>query len=158
MKTRLPRLLLPAFALSLILPALSPAGGVANGATCPSPAPTCSTSGTFSGGNFNCTDVATNSSGGVRVGLLVLSISAAASGSGTFSGELTQNRNDSTITTTFSQQAVSGTYCINSDDVTGVVTPSMGCALVFALDSGATEMRLIDSGEQKAEATVCRKQ
>jgi hypothetical protein len=160
MDTRLPSLLLPAFALSLMLATLLAAGsGGARAGTCASPAPTCTSSGTFpSGGNFRCTQVQTDSNGVVKVGLLLLTISAS-TGTGTFTGEIIQNSNDANQTTTFGKQAVSGNYCINTDN-TGVIIPAdvTACALVFALDNSGSEMRVIESGEQKAATLVCRKE
>jgi hypothetical protein len=130
MKTRLSRRLLLTLALSLVLPTLL-LGGLGGAA---------------------------NSNGVVKVSLLVLTLNASTGGSGTFSGELNQNSNDGTQTTTFSTQSATGNYCINSDNITGVVTPGGACPLVFALDDGGAEIRLINSADQKAEAVVCRKQ
>jgi hypothetical protein len=162
MKLTLPKSLVPAVIPVLIAVALCAGGSGAFAQTCPSAAPTCTGAGTVSATNFGCTEVSTDSSGGVKTELLSLSMSSASGGSGTFAAEASSNRNDPTSTTTFKQQSLSGTYCISSDNVSGVFTPtgapSTSCWLVFVLDNSQTEARLISTEEQKADAVVCRKQ
>ncbi len=126
---------------------------------CPSPLPTCSSSGPLSdlpAGSYACTGVTTRSDGIVK-GEIVLVTS---DGAGNISGKSAQNKNDSVGTTFKDFSQISSTYCVNTDD-TGYITPSPtsnGCPLAFVIDSGRTEARLLSTEENQAQVLACKKQ
>jgi len=122
--------------------------------SCP-PLPTCTSTGSLSdlSGTFVCTEIQISSNGVAGTGIL----SVTSAGDGTLSTVLmARNSNNSSETTTyhdFSSQG-SATYCLNIDD-TGYVFPSNGCPLALVIDNGKTEIRLLDSTENNAQAVVC---
>lgn len=132
------------------------------GNTCPSPLPTCTSSGLlsdFAAGTYACTGVKTNSDGQTKTSLLIIT----SNGAGSLTGKQAQNTNAPDPSTYKDFSAISATYCVNTDD-TGYLTPggNSGCPIAFVLDNGGagprTEARLIDSTENTAEAVVCKKQ
>jgi len=136
------------------------ASQIANGQTCPSPAPSCSSSGTLTdfSGTYSCTLVTTNSTGGVEVQLLTFN----ADGAGNISGGMGASNNNSSSGTTFSAFTAlnNATYCLNTDD-TGYIfkaAGSGGCPLALAIDDSLSEVRLIDTTENTAGAMTCRAQ
>jgi hypothetical protein len=137
--------------------------GSAFAETCPNPLPNCTSSGPLAdlSGKFACTGVKTGSDGIVRTELLLLNVN----GGGGLSGTQAQNQN-STDPSTYSDFAPipSGTiYCVNTDD-SGYITPPAGngCPLAFVIDNGGagvrTEVRLLSTQQNRAEAIVCKKQ
>ena len=142
---------------------------------CPSPAPTCSTSGTLSDFcgvqgllifQYACTVVGSYSDGSVHVSLLVLGSTNCNGDISTY--EQTSNFNASSGST-FSGWANVGTqtgsYCLNDDD-TGYLFPPSGqglCPMAIVVDSaynpsGQPELRLMDTTENRAQVGVCQAQ
>ncbi len=159
-------LLLLSFAFICVVFGSTRSGGVANAQStqiCPSPAPSCSSSGTLSdlNGNYACSQVKTNSSGVISVSIGLLTYD----GNGNVSNLQAKN-NNGTSTTTFQAFEVSnpGTYCLNTDK-TGYIFPSTsssGCPTAFIIDNGNgtanSEVRQMDSTENAAKLMTCRKQ
>lgn len=139
-------------------------GGEVNAAaTCPSPVPSCTSSGTLSDliGDFACTLVGTYSDGSVHVSLLELEFNG--DGTGT---ALNQSSNNNSTGNTFSSWASPGalTYCLNTDagalqtapSATGFLTlPGAACPIAIIIDDGEDEVRLLDSSLNRALVGVC---
>jgi hypothetical protein len=159
----LPKLLALAVPSFLFLAVLWPCGSgtpaLADG-VCPSPAPSCTSSGTLGtlSGTFTCTMIGTRSDGVVKAQLILVD----ADGSGSMSVSMVSNSNDSSTSATFGDFSapITASYCINSDNTTGYITPPSGngCPLAFVIDNGNAEVRLLNSDEQRAETGVCHKQ
>lgn len=131
--------------------------GAAAGPTCPSPAPTCTSSGTLSNfafGTYGCTLITTNSAGGVQVQLLTIT----SDGAGNISGQAATNSNNPSGTTfsTFTALTTGATYCLNTDDTGYIFLAGGGCPLALAIDFFREEVRLIDTTENQAGAMTCR--
>ncbi len=141
----------------MTVPMVTHAANAQSGATCPSPAPNCTSSGTLFNASYGCTEISTDSSNTVRASIILVQFTS----SGTVSSEVAHNDN-STNTTTFKDfTAQSGlTYCINSDQSTGYIfqPTGTGCPLAFVIDNGGTELRFLESQENLAAAGTCRKQ
>ena len=126
---------------------------------CPSQTLNCSSKGSLAdfSGSFACTVV--------QAGVYVQKVNLAlltSDGNGNISGKSASDKNDpDTIGTfkDFSNQAVSATYCVNSDD-TGYLFPTSGlagCPLAFVIDRGKQEVRLLSSASPAAILLTCRK-
>jgi len=131
--------------------------GAAAGPTCPSPAPTCTSSGTlsdFPSGTYGCTLITSNSAGGVQVQLLTIT----SDGAGNISGQAATNNNNASGTTfsTFTALTSGATYCLNTDDTGFIFLAGGGCPLALAVDFFHEEVRLIDTTENQAGAMTCR--
>jgi len=128
-------------------------------AVCPSPAPTCKTSGdvTLLVGTYGCTLVSTNSSGVVTVVVSELVFD----GFGDMNNQI-QATNNNGAGKTFSPwiDQGAGTYCINTNQ-TGYIFPATGCPLAFTVDTlddtGTfyAEVRTLDSTQNLAAVAVC---
>jgi hypothetical protein len=146
--------IVPALALA-ILALTTPRTGF-GAATCPSPAPSCSSSGTLSdfSGTFGCTDVITFTTGQVEVDMLKL----VSDGAGNISGSVVSNSNNTGTTfTDFTAITAGATYCLNTDD-TGYVFGVGGCPFALIVDDALGEVRLMHTAEGVAGALVCRLQ
>jgi hypothetical protein len=148
--------ILPALAL-LIATMMAPKTGV-GAETCPSPAPTCSSSGTPSDlfGTFGCTVVTTDVTGEVTVDLMKLD----ADGAGNISGSIVSNSNGSGSTFVDFSPISGATYCLNTDD-TGYMFglgPLTACPVALIIDDLLGEVRLIKTTETDAGAITCRAQ
>lgn len=133
------------------------AGAAAVGPTCPSPAPSCTSSGTlsdFSPGTYGCTLITTNSAGGVQVQLLTIT----SDGQGDISGQAAVNNNNAAGTTfsAFTALTAGATYCLNTDDSGYIFLAGGGCPLALVIDFFQEEVRLIDTTENQAGAMTCR--
>lgn len=132
--------------------------GAATSPACPSPAPSCSSTGTLTDflGLYGCTLVTTNSTGGVQVQLLTID----ADGAGNISGQMASNNNSPSGTTfsAFTALAEGATYCLNTDDTGYIFLAGGGCPLALAIDDLLSEVRLIDTTENQAGAMTCRAQ
>jgi len=136
--------------------------------TCPSPSPTCAKAGTvIISGSYSCTEVGLDGSGFPKVGLLVVTLTSTGDGIGTISGFQAQNTNDPNSSPTFKDfAALSSSYCINSDNTTGYLSPgstnASSCPVAIAFSSvdgvANAQFRSVDSTENRVEATVCRAQ
>ena len=129
-------------------------------AVCPSPAPTCTTSGnlTFVSGTYGCTLVSTASNGSVTVVVSQLVFD----GFGNMNNQI-QATNNNGAGTTFSPwiDLGAGTYCINTNK-TGYIFPATpGCPIAFIVDAinldgtSYDEVRTLDSTENLAAVAVC---
>ncbi len=129
--------------------------GLAIAATCPSPLPTCTSSGTLAdfSGSFACSSVRTDSSGTVKTAILLIN----SAGNGTGAASIAQNDNSTSTTTYQDFTAQTFTCCVNAND-TGYLTPTDGCPVAFVIDDAKTEVRLLDSSENRAELLTCKKQ
>ncbi len=141
-----------------------PATSVHAAASCPSPAPKCTSSSSTTlkrlAGTFGCSFGATESSGtnGVQIDLATID------GKGHVSGKEANNDDSPTGNTyeDFSSRnnAFTGTYCVNSDG-TGYYFPSASsgdCPSALVIDSAGSEIRLIGSYENEARSGICKKQ
>ena len=141
-------------------------GPAAASEVCPSTLPSCGSTGNASllSGSFACVGGGATSGGGEKSTLVLVTFSPGASGAGTFTGESADNSNNGTSGTyddfTASGQTLSGSYCINADNVTGYLLPGAGngCPVAFGLTSGQTLLRLLDTSEGKEGSLVCRHQ
>jgi hypothetical protein len=129
--------------------------GLASAATCPSPAPTCTTSGALTdlSASYACTSVRTDSDGTVKTAILLVN----SLGNGTGSVLIAQNDNSTSTTTYQDFTAQTFNYCVNTND-TGYLTPTGECPVAFVIDDGKTEVRLLNSAENRAELLTCKKQ
>ncbi len=146
--------IVPAIGLALATMMVARTG--ANALTCPSPAPTCSSSGVLSdfSGAFACTWISTATTGELKVQLVTLN----ADGAGNISGTRASN-SDGTGSTfvDFGPPASGATYCLNSDD-TGYIFGLFGCPWTLVIDDTLGEVRLIETTETNAGAITCRAQ
>ncbi len=140
-------------------------GGVANAQSssnnCPSPAPSCSSSGTlphFTAGNYACSEVETDSTNTTTVGITLIT----SEGTGSLT-VLAAKNNNSTSTTTFQDFKTSTeiSYCVNTDDTGYAFSPAdNGCPMAFIIDNGNgtahSEIRLLDSTESTAKLVTCK--
>ncbi len=140
------------------------AGGGADAAlaaTCPSPAPSCSSSGLdvcasvgASPCSFACTIVG-NRSDGTHASVAVITLN-----SGAVTAVNAAKNDSSGGATTFSafSSQWTGTYCINSDNITGYLVPTSPtgiCPIALVYNPSILEMRLLDSSENRGEVGVC---
>jgi hypothetical protein len=153
-----------AFLVALILNVLT---GVAGATSCPSPSPTCATTGTVTiSGSYSCTSVGLNANGDPIVRVSVLSFASSGDGVGTISLLDASNTNDPSSSPSYQDFASStGTYCINADNTTGYLNPGStgkNCPLAIAFTSANgvpdAQFRSIDSAENNVEALTCRAQ
>ena len=160
MKARVISLMATASMLLVLLGRGSPQiAGAAAGPTCPSPAPSCTTSGTLSNfysGTYGCTLITTNSTGGVQVQLLTIT----SDGAGNISGQAAVNNNNPSGTTFsgFTALTTGATYCLNTDNTGYIFLAGGGCPLALVIDYYSEEVRLIDTTENQAGAMTCRTQ
>lgn len=130
----------------------------ASGPTCPSPAPSCTSSGSLGdlSGTYACTLITTNSAGGTQVQLLTIT----SDGEGDISGQVASNNNNASGTTfsTFTALTTGATYCLNTDDTGYIFLAGGACPLALAIDFFQEEVRLIDTTENQAGAMTCRTQ
>jgi hypothetical protein len=126
--------------------------------TCPSPLPTCDTTTvTYNNLKFGCTEVTTNSAGNVKTAILRLFLSS----DGTATATIAQNGNQSGTTTFQDFTMQTGlTYCVNNDTKTGYIflPAAEGCPIPFLVDNGLTELRFIESEENRASAGTCHQE
>ncbi len=154
------------FAIAGLLAALAAAGigPAAASEVCPSPLPNCATAGNASllSGSFACVGGEADSDGSQKSLLPLLTFTPVGSGTGNLTGEAANNSNNGTSGTysDFTANTITGTYCINADNITGYLLPGPGngCPIAFGLTSGHTLLRLIDTTETKETAIVCRHQ
>jgi hypothetical protein len=131
-------------------------------AGCPSPVPTCASSGDVSvlDDIFGCTLVTTSPSGLITVGILEYMFD----GAGDTMLVQTTNSNAPSGTTFMPwTEPSNGSYCINSDNQTGYITPATGCPVAFIRDvtstfGGQVEVRLLDTTQNLASVAVCESQ
>jgi len=140
-------------------------GGVADAQStqvCPSPAPSCAPGGTLShlDGAYACSQVETDSTNTVGVGILLFT----SNGNGTGSAVLANNDNSASTTTYQDFFPLTGiNYCVNSNDTGYLFLPEgSGCPMPFIIDNGTgtarTEVRLMWSTQNTAGLATCRKQ
>jgi len=154
------------FAIVGFLAVLAAAGiGPATASSvCPSPLPNCSSAGNASllSGSFACVDGAAQSDGSQESDVVLVTFTPVGSGTGSLTGEAPNNSNNGTSGTysDFTANTITGTYCINADNITGYLLPGPGngCPIAFGLTSGHTLLRLIDTTETKETSIVCRHQ
>jgi hypothetical protein len=157
-------LLFLSFGFVFIIFCSLPNGGVANaGGVCPSPTPSCTSSGSNQGdlsGTFACSQVETHSDSTVKVAVSLIT----ADGSGNITLLQAGNSNQTSPTTFQDFATLTGiSYCVNTDD-TGYLFPpgGGGCPLAFIIDNGNgtahSEVRLMDSTENRAVLLTCKKQ
>lgn len=134
--------------------------------TCPSPAPTCATTGTLTiNGSYSCTAAGLDGSGYPKLSLLIVSFTSTGAGTGTIAALEAQNTNDpNTIPSYVDFTSGTGNYCINADNRTGYITLASGggcpIAIAFAGANGVAnaQFRGINSAENRIRSTVCRQQ
>jgi len=147
--------------------------GVARAQTCPSPLPSCSSSGSTTlaqvSGTYVCTQVGVNNantvSGAVAVATFSGTSGAGGPGIGTGTANSANNNNGTGSTFTDFSGPIPITYCVNTDG-TGYIfpppPPSGACPLAAVFDDAVggvfQEGRLIDTTEGNAEAIVCSHQ
>ncbi len=112
--------------------------------TCGSPA-TCSGTQNAAAltGNYACIGVNANAGNQTKVSVSMFSFD----GAGNVAVEKANNNNGST-TSTYSDFATSGSgsqYCLNANNVTGVISTTGKCPLTFAVGNGGKTLRVIDS-------------
>ncbi len=104
---------------------------------------------------FGCTFVGTFSDGSIHTTVAYLTFDC--------NGNITAYQatsNSNGTGTTFSNWAslgTNGTYCLNSDD-TGYITPPSatgGCPIAIMLDAYQTELRALDTTQNRAQVGVC---
>jgi len=151
------------FAIVGFLAVLAAAGiGPATASSvCPSPLPNCSSAGNASllSGSFACVDGAAQSDGSQESDVVLVTFTPVGSGTGNVTGEVAGNQNNSTSGTyrDFTANTITGTYCINADNVTGYVM-GRDCPHAFGLTSGHTMLRAINTAEGREDSLVCRRQ
>lgn len=135
----------------------------ANAQTCPTlGTPPCATTGStsLSGLSFGCVEAGVDSGGGSKVGVTQLSFSGSPP-SGTVSGSSANNATDSSYAD-FPTNLISGTYCFNSDNVTGFISQSGGggsdCPIAFVYSASKNTLRLLNTKSNKEDVLVCRLQ
>jgi hypothetical protein len=134
----------------------------ANAQTCPSlGTPPCATTGTtnLNGLSFGCIEAGVDSGGGSKVGVAQLSFSGAPP-SGTVSGSSANNSTDTSYAD-FPSNLISGTYCFNSDNVTGFISKTGGgsdCPSAFVYSASKNTLRLLNTKSNKEDVQVCRLQ
>ncbi|MGD0074267.1 MAG: hypothetical protein ABSD31_07970 [Candidatus Binataceae bacterium] len=145
--------LLLALALVFVLPVAARASG-----SCPSTI-TCTGASLPLSGYYSCLQAGGSSDGSTKVQVLVVSFT---SGEDSFSAAAAKNSNASSGTTysDFSGNTATGTYCLNSDNTTGFLTPSGGGSCQSALTYSQTnkQLRLIDTEDGRATVAVCKAQ
>jgi len=141
--------------LATLLPLLAP--HAVNAQTCGNPT-TCSGTQNASAlsGNYACIGVSASAANQTKVTVLRASFD----GAGNVAGKSAKNSNYST-TSTYSDFATgSGSqYCLNADNVTGVISSGAGtCPLTFAVGNGGKTVRIIDSEQNRVDVVTCAHQ
>jgi hypothetical protein len=140
------------------------AGIVRAQSSCPSVS--CTSTGSLSllSGSYGCTEVQAQADGTVKLGVVRVTFTPA---TGLVKGVAANNGNQSSGNTysDFSANNLGASYCVNSDNTTGYLIPEAGLGCPLALVAGsvdkagvATQIRLINTKQQKSDTVVCKLQ
>jgi len=126
--------------------------------TCGSPA-TCSGTQNASAltGSYACVGVQADAGNGAKVSVTTFGFD----GAGNVAIERASNNNQSTTSTYSDFATMSGSqYCLNADNVTGIVflSGAGSCPLTFAVGGGGKSLRVISSEQNKVSELTCAHQ